>query len=159
MTQTLAAALLWCSLNRRYSRDVISVEFVLHFLHVSTAVIMLFLSVYSSKGNMLSTRSPLSLSLSLHCLPLSLPLLHCPWPEGTVGFLNALPPFVSTHWLALRSPQKQSSMGCRQPAFCWCCSKSLREEEKTKNEGLEIIRRLHHSLSRYVCSLCLPLLL
>lgn len=28
-------------------------------------------------------------------------------------------------------PQKQSSMGCRQPAFCWCCSK----KSEGKNKG------------------------
>lgn len=58
-------------------------------LHASMPAIMLVLSAFSSKGS--------TLSAPLLCLSAPSPLPYCPWPRGTVGFLNALSPFVSTH--------------------------------------------------------------
>lgn len=103
---------------------------------------------------------PPRLFLSLHCLPLSLPLLHCPWPQGTVGFLNALPPlWAHIDWLS--TPPKAEQHGMPAASFLLVLlQKSLkREREKKIRRGEEkIIRRLHHNLSRYVSSaLCLRL--
>lgn len=109
------------------------------------AVIMLFLSVYSSKGNMLSTPLPLSLSAVSLCLSHFF-IAHSLREQLAFWMLS---PLCEHTLIGSPLPQKQSSMGCRQPAFCWCCS-------KRSLQGEEIIRRLHHNLSRYVCSLFLP---
>lgn len=90
-----------------------------HGLRASAPVIMLVLSVFSSKGNTLSTPSPVS-------LPALSPLPYCSWPRGTVGFLNALSPFVSTHWLALCSSKSRAAWGASRSSssssssFYWC---------------------------------------
>lgn len=92
---------------------------------------------------------PPYLLLSLHCLPLSFLLLHCSWPEGTVGFLNALPPlWAHIDWLS--APPKAEQHGVPAASFLLVLlRKSLRE----KKQGEEIVRRLHQNLSRYVSSL------
>lgn len=78
---------------------------------------------------MLSTPSPLS--LCLRCLPLP----YCPWPEGTVGFLNALPPFVSTHWLALCSPKSRAAWGAGC-SFLLVLLQKKNLKEKKKRRGV-----------------------
>lgn len=143
------------------------VESAAYRRHVSAAVIMLFLSLLSSKGKMLSTPSPLFLSLSAlsptSLLPHGLreqlafwklftPPPRPPSPSSLPSYLR----FVSTHWLALRFPQKkQSSMGRRlQLSVGAAQKKSLKErgkEGEKKRGGGQIISRLRHNLSRYVC--------
>lgn len=111
-----------------------------HGLRASAPVIVLVLSVFSSKGNALSTPSSVSLSAPS-------PLPYCSWPRGTVGFLNALSPFVSTHWLALCSSKSGAAWGagssssCSSSSFYWCYPplppKNVKEKqtEKEKQEA------------------------
>lgn len=120
----------------------------LHRLHASTPVIMLVLSVFSGKGNMLST--PLA-SVSLSALS---PLPYCSWPRGTVGFLNALSPFVSTHWLALCSSKSRAAWGAsRSSTSSSSTSRSCRcpPEKGKEKQSEEKNRKLQSNLSRYVC--------
>lgn len=108
----------------------------LHRLHASTPVIMLVLSVFSGKGNMLST--PLA-SVSLSALS---PLPYCSWPRGTVAFLNALSPFVSTHWLALCSSKSRAAWGASRSSTsssssstsrsCCCCPPPQKRGKKNR---------------------------
>lgn len=77
---------------------------------------------------------PSCLLLSLHCLPLSLPLLHCPWPEGTVGFLNALPPlWAHIDWLS--APPKAEQHEVPAASFLLMLLKKKKKSLKEKNEG------------------------
>ncbi len=108
---------------------------------------MLFLSVYSSKGNMLSTPSPLSLSA---LSPSVSPTSSLPMAWGNSWLSECSSPFVSTHWLALRSPKSRAAWGAGSQLSAGAAQK---KSEGKKNEGLKIIRRLHRNLSRYVCSL------
>lgn len=100
---------------------------------------------------------PPRLFLSLHCLPLSPPLLHCPWPEGTVGFLNALPPlWAHIDWLS--APPKAEQHGVPAASFMLVLLKKKKSEGKKR--GVEN----HQEASPQpveVClfSVCLPLLL
>lgn len=135
MTQTLAAALLWCSLNRRNSRDVISVEFVLHFLHVSTAVIMLFLSVYSSKGNMLSTRSPLSLSLSALSPSVS-PTSSLPMAWGNSWLSECSSPLCEHTLIGSPLPPKAKQHGVPAASFLLVLLKKSEGRRKNKKRGV-----------------------
>lgn len=100
-------------------------------------------SQYSSKGNMLSTPLP-ALSASVY------PSSSLPMAWGNSWLSECSSPFVSTHWLALRSP-KAEQHGVPAASFLLVLlkkKKSLREKW-----GEEIVRWLHHNLSRYVSSL------
>lgn len=109
-----------------------------HGLRARAPVIMLVLSVFSSKGNTLSTPSPVS-------LPALSPLPYCSWPRGTVGFLNALSPFVSTHWLALCSSKSRAAWGASRSSssssssFYWCYPPPPKnvKEKQTEEEKQE----------------------
>lgn len=107
-----------------------------HGLRASAPVIMLVLSVFSSKGNALSTPSSVSLSAPS-------PLPYCSWPRGTVGFLNALSPFVSTHWLALCSSKSGAAWGagssssCSSSSFYWCYPPPLSLQKMWKKNRLK----------------------
>lgn len=74
---------------------------------------------------------PSCLLLSLHCLPLSFPLLHCSWPQGTVGFLNALPPlWAHIDWRS--APPKAEQHGVPAASFLLVL---LRNSLGEKNKG------------------------
>ena len=80
---------------------------------------------------MLSSPSPLF--LSLHCLS------HFFIAHGLreqLAFWMLFPPlWAHIDWLPPPNKKKQSSMRCRQPAFCWCCSKKKSEGGKKKKRG------------------------
>ncbi len=100
---------------------------VLYLLHVSAAAIMLFLSVYSSKGNMLSTPSPLSLSA---LSPSVSPTSSLPMASGNSWLSECSSPFVSTHWLALRSPKSRAAWGAGSQLSAGAAQKKSEEKNK-----------------------------
>lgn len=146
--QTLAAVLLRCSLNEHY---FIGASQSRRVSIISAACQHCYSSQYLVAKE--TCCQPPRLSLSLRCLPLP----YCPWPEGTVGFLNALPPFVSTHWLALCSPKSRAAWGAGCSFLLVLLKKKKIWRKRKKKRGSKS-SGVHHNLSRYVCSLCLPLL-
>lgn len=147
------------------------VESAPYWLHVSVAVIMLFLSPLGSKGNMLSTPSPLSFFLSLRCLLLP----YCPvaWGNSWLSESSsptptptptptARPPSPPTpalwahiDWLSASPPKSRAAWGAGCSFLSVLLKKSLKERgkegEKNGTGGWQIISGLRHNLSRYVC--------
>lgn len=94
-------------------------------------------------------QAPSPLFLPLHCLSLSLPLLH--WPEGTVGFLNALPPlWAHIDWLSV--PPKAEQHGVPAASFLLVLLKTSLKEER-RNKQRKSSGGFTTNLSRYDWSL------